>query len=330
MEHAAVTEVDEKTRSSPESSSAAEEESSALGYARLAGRISGTTTKCVLTLMILVAGWGFGRQVLRWWAPEDAAPPAAPSPAEWSSVLGDENRPHELRFGDGGGAIRRARMTGDRQQATRALRATCRELAAAVSPPAVAAGPRQQALLARLQGKRPVDRTDNGWEIHELDGVVPMVVATAPIEAKMPCAESPEVASPDRGVVSWGLALPADEQVWTLYTFAAGDGAGAASPTSTPTPLPDGCQMMVSVRAEDGAQVLSFSGPARPRQWEEHFDRWYRGRGWTSPRGWQREGETRRARLHNRDRDARVDIQFGPDGRGGMTGLLIFQAISNK
>lgn len=325
MEHAAVTEVDEKTRSSPESPSAAKEKSSALGYARLAGRISGITTKCVLTLMILVAGWGFGRQVLRWWAPEDAAPPAAPSSAEWSSALGDENRPHELRFGDGGGAIRRARMTGDRQQATRALRATCRELAAGVSPPAVATGPRQQALLARLQGKQPVDRTDNGWEIHELDGVVPMVVATAPIEAKMPRAESPEVASPDRGVVSWGLALPADEQVWTLYTFAAGDGTGAAFPT----PLPDGSEMIFSVRAEDGAQVLSFSGEASPEQWEAHFDQWRRGRGWSSPRGWQREGETRAARLHSRDRDARVDVRFGPDGRGGMTGLLIFQAMSD-
>ena len=42
------------------------------GFAGLAKRISAWTTRGLLTLMVLVAGLGFGRQVLKWWAADAA------------------------------------------------------------------------------------------------------------------------------------------------------------------------------------------------------------------------------------------------------------------
>ena len=45
------------------------------GFAALAKRISSWTTNSLLTLLVLVAGLGFGRQVLKWWR-ADASPPA--------------------------------------------------------------------------------------------------------------------------------------------------------------------------------------------------------------------------------------------------------------
>ena len=52
--------------------------SAASGFAMVAQRISGWTTNGLLTAIVLLAGLGFGRHTLRWWA-ADASPPGNPA-----------------------------------------------------------------------------------------------------------------------------------------------------------------------------------------------------------------------------------------------------------
>ena len=82
-------------------------------FATLARRISAWTTRGLLTLMVLVAGFGLGRQVLRWWA-DDAAPASPKSMPAAGDSLGDPAKPHTVEFGD-----RPGRFGGSRSRATR-------------------------------------------------------------------------------------------------------------------------------------------------------------------------------------------------------------------
>lgn len=92
------------------------------GFAHLAKRISAWTTNGLLTLVILLAGLVFGRQVLKWWA-ADATPPAETSVAPLASDgLGDPAKAHFLQFGNQPWAIERQEIRGDKEQAAAALR----------------------------------------------------------------------------------------------------------------------------------------------------------------------------------------------------------------
>ena len=102
-------------------------------FGRLALRISAWTTKGLLSAIILVAGLGFGRQVLHWWAADRQPPQAAPAAALADNRLGDPTQPHVFQFGNQPWSLRQQAIAGDR---TGGCRRPARRL-----PPAARVGP---------------------------------------------------------------------------------------------------------------------------------------------------------------------------------------------
>ena len=79
------------------------------------------------------------------------------------------------------------------------------------------------------------------------------------------------------------------------------------------------------MRVAGGGGIVAFRGPLRPDAWMAFYDQDFRKRGWKPGGPWQKRG----SRWSGRYRESpaadagAVDIQFGPDDRGGMTGLLM-------
>ena len=90
------------------------------GFVRLARRISAWTTNGLLTVIILVAGLGFGRQVLHWWAADTRAKTASGTPSAGDG-LGDPSQPHVLQFGDQPWSLRPAIDLGRSRRGHRGL-----------------------------------------------------------------------------------------------------------------------------------------------------------------------------------------------------------------
>ena len=133
------------------------------GYAALARRISAWTTNSLLTLVILIAGVGFGRQVLRWWA-ADAPSPAAAVPSA-ADALGDPWQPHLLHFGNQPWTIRRQSIAGNRAAAAAALRRACREGIETAAPPSREPTETESRFLASLDRLKPAEESPGKWQL---------------------------------------------------------------------------------------------------------------------------------------------------------------------
>ena len=116
---------------------------------------------------MLVAGLGFGRQVLKWWAVE-AVPTGGAAVTPLGDGLGDPMKLHTIQFGDSSWTLRRQSIVGDKQHAIEQLRAACREVLKTTfrKPPTAAVlgkrarGRREMArisFLALLSESTPVD-----------------------------------------------------------------------------------------------------------------------------------------------------------------------------
>ena len=82
--------------------------------------------------------------------------------------------------------------------------------------------------------------------------------------------------------------------------------------------------MRFVVGSTRGAAV-GFVGPHEPTAWKAFFDRSFQQRRWTAQGSWRRSGSTwhaRYARTPDQPEET-IDVQFGPDGRGRLTGLLL-------
>jgi hypothetical protein len=295
------------------------------GFASLARRISSWTSKGILTGIILVVGLVFGRQVLVWWGEGDPARNPPPPPAAPSEALGDETAEHVLRFGDNPWSMRRQVISGDVHAAVTTLLAKCRRDTLEGGVPEAPPGPQEQTLLRSLAGRQHVDREEGKWRTYQFNAAVPMVVGIRVRRRGVGSSGGKKVAGTDLRVVSWGFGVPADSNRWTLYTFV------WASPTSGPAPgipvipLPPDCRRTLSMGVAEGGAVVGFRGPAQPDTWKVFFDQQFRTRGWRRDGPWRPQA----GRWFNRYAQgpgpdgAAVDVQFGPDGPGQMTGLLM-------
>ena len=181
-------------------------------FATLAARISSWTIKGVLTALVLVAGLGFGRQVLRWWS-ADRRQSSAASATPWADDgLGDPAQPHVLRFGNQGQSLRRQTISGDQAAARAALLDGCRRLLQ--SEPAGgaaadrAAGKADRALLEALRRLRPTAEEPGKWRLYDLPGSLPLVVGIREGKAAGHSDAQAQLAEPTPGAVICGLAIP--------------------------------------------------------------------------------------------------------------------------
>ena len=193
-----------------------------LNAVTLAQRITAWTSKGILTAVIVVAGLGFGRQVLRWWANDRGE--TEPAMSEMAVDSADDRRdPARLlavrhsEMVDRAGGRSRGRGRTPPGRCERACRESDRpRQAAGRCPGAVGdaapgharrpatggrgAGP----VAAGRAGRGPADgrrHPAGGSRRHGAGG--------------NPCAGTSRV-------VLWGLALPASPQSWTLYTCVSG------------------------------------------------------------------------------------------------------------
>jgi hypothetical protein len=314
------------------------------GFAALAKRISAWTSRILLTLLVLVAGLGFGRQVLTWWAadrqPENAAAVLPYDP------LGDPTQLHTLQFGDSSWSLRRRSIIGDKQRAAEQLRAACREVLASRKPrPAVAPGvgattgrgfmkapdASERDFLAFLSTSTPVDQKPGQWRLYELREGFPMSVGVARPSAAPAESAEPRVNLAQMGyrVVIWGVAIPSGTDGWTLCTFQSESPSADGAAGLADVPLPPQGRKMLSTRAAGGG-IVTFSGPNRPAEWKKFYSDWFASRKWRPVTNWQPMGSAWYAKFAAPVGGDAIDIRFGPDGRGGLSGLMMITAGATK
>jgi hypothetical protein len=294
-------------------------------FADLAKRMSAWTTRGLLTAIILVAGLGLGRQVLKWWAADSADPKATDDQPPAADGLGDPARPHIVRFGNQPWSLRRELVSGSKQAAADALRADCRKIAQQVGVLAGLPQRDEKEFLEYLATCAPVEQEAGLWRIFQLDQGFPMVVGVRESAEQAPPKTGAELARTAPRVVTWGLAVPAGPDAWALYTFQSEPRSGQSFPDLPDVPLPPGCQQTLSMRVVGGGAMIGFEGPNEPDSWTRFYGRWFAGNGWEAVGQWQHADSAWYGRYTATGQGpaATVDVRFAPDGRGRLTGLLI-------
>ena len=330
------------------------------GFAQLARRISAWTTNSLLTIIILLAGLGFGRQVLRWWAADSHGPATATPSIGGSETIGDPSQPHLLHFGDQPWALRRQALAGDRQAATIALRRATRQAIESAASPSKPPSAAESRLLASLDRWKPVDESPGKWRLYELPQGFPLVVgvqdisenardtsgATAGLSSSAEAAPSPprgkaapkrsresKLASPPRRVVVWGLAIPMASQAWTLYTFQPEQTESHQNSRLPEISLPPKANRLLAVQVGDcGGAVIAFSGSAGLEAWKRFYDDWFAGQGWKAAAPWRCVGASwhRHYATAGSRQPASAEIRLGPDGRGQNTGVVMTSALKEQ
>ena len=130
---------------------------------RLARRISAWTTNGLISVMLVVIGLGFGREVLHWWHDEGGVPAAAPPMA--ADPLGDGAAPHLLEFGDQAWSVRRQEFSGLWADVSAALQAACRRAIVDARPCGKLPDAAEEELLkpSPLSGPSPRSRASGGF-----------------------------------------------------------------------------------------------------------------------------------------------------------------------
>ncbi len=301
------------------------------GIGLLARRISSITSKCLLSAIVLVAGLGFGRQVMRWWAGDGKGTASPPLDDE----LGDSRHPHVLRFGEKGGTLRRETFVGDGKQALAALTDLCclavREAAVPAAPPSAA----ENDLLAQFAEQQPVRQEPGEWAVYATGEGVLMVAGVRWEENTLPPPDGNLADGPGR-VVTWGLALPAGTGSWTLFTLRPawpGGSASVSEQTGTPAELlPPSCHGGLSVAVVGGDELLAFSSTEVPSTLADDFSRWFRERGWSICRPWEQSDAVWHARFtRSAKQDARhAEVRFSQTADNGVRGTITISPKNRK
>jgi len=273
-------------------------------------RAGGWTAKAALSVVVLIVGIGFGREVLYFWKADDAPPIRLPSPG----MLGDLEKPHSIRFGDAAWSLNRRSVEGGRDEAVARLRADCRALLQSIKQRPSAA-PDDNDDLAFLTDATPVDSEPGRWRLYEFAETFPMAVAVADSAGRL--------AQSHNWAIIWAIAVPAGDNLWSLCVFHPADASAEEIAGSIDAPLPPGGRRTLSIAAE-GCGIVAFSGPDEPDAWKRSYDEWFAGRSWRQSTAWRKIGKAWYARYVSPDSaDYAVEVRFGPDAGGGLRGVLM-------
>jgi hypothetical protein len=134
----------------------------------------------------------------------------------------------------------------------------------------------------------------------------------------------PPVAPSACRVVTWGLAVPMNENAWTLYVFSPG-GHPTDRGSTEEIPIPPGSDRILSMRVAGGGQIISFKARATPELWTRFYDRWLAASNWRPHGGWQRSGPVWGLHCGSKAASAggALDVEFVDGGTGQLTGLLL-------
>ncbi|OHB69949.1 MAG: hypothetical protein A2V70_14105 [Planctomycetes bacterium RBG_13_63_9] len=271
---------------------------------------------------MVVAGLGFGRQVLRWWAADGDGRGAVSQSAGVADGLGDPWRAHVLRFGDQSWSLRRQSVSGDQTAAAAALRTKCRQMVGRNRLPDDTPEPAEVKLLGRLARQQPAQQQHGQWKLYELDGPFPMVVGTRVVGARA-------AGDGAHRVVTWGLAMSTGTDAWTLYTFQPESPSADEPSVLGEIKIPPGCSTMLTLRVVGGGGMIAFEGPQDAEKWIRFYDGWFETHNWRAV-SWREVGRWRRSGTgwHCRYRAAGeaaalVDVHLGPRRDGRQGGLIV-------
>lgn len=181
-------------------------------FAELGRRMSAWTTRLVLCALVVLTGWGFGRQVMQWWSATGSVPVGEPVQGVWEELAAAEP---QLVLADGHWEMVWQGSAVSRQEALVLVRARCQRLLAEVPLPADPPGPAEQRLLTLLANTPPVAEQPGRWSLYQKEGPLAFVVGTRPTGAGDD--EAPGAAR--RRIVVWGVALSHGELGWAAYAF---------------------------------------------------------------------------------------------------------------
>lgn len=298
----------------------------------------------MLSGLVLIAGLGFGRELVQWWRNEAATPPIVESPLLFSDALGDLGQAHTLQFGDLPWRFHRRSLAGSKEEAVARLREMCREKVPNEIVIGDLPGPAEKKLLDRFRQQKPVEEKPGQWQLYVLAGEFPMAAvireqtsgvgqgsgAVQPERAAQgkpedgPASQNPHVASKGRRVVTWGLAIPTGKETWNLYTFAATGEAQKSGPNLPELSLPPNSRRILSLQAAGGGAVVSFQGSGRPEDWQHFFDDWFQQRGWTGKASWDSSDSAwyRRYKSSTGQPQGTAEVYLRRNSEGMLTGVL--------
>jgi len=288
------------------------------GLGELARRITSRTTDLIAISIVLVASLTLGRQALVWWHAdpgEKSITAALPGPD-----LGQESV--SLEFGDLPLAMTRDVVAGDQKEAVDALVRRCQRETQAMERPWRERDKAEERLLEMTSALSPVAEEAGVWQVFVLDERFTLVAGVRSF------LQPPGQTDGGRRLVCWGLAMPAGEKHWNLYTFQASQQPIASIAGPGELPLPPEARRNLSLRDERGGQLIGFSGGGSPRDWMTFYDDWFAERGWSAPGGWSAGDLAWSARFQKSDGSeaGRIDVRFASERSGGLTGLLQVQA----
>lgn len=305
------------------------------GFARVAMQVSRWTVNLVATAAVLLIMLVLGQQLSEYWRGAAAPPSLSNSDSTPPTQLTNphaRNNAATASFGNQHFSLLQSHVTGDRAAAVVELRRLC-SLAAQNPVAAVPAGTPKQPearLLSLIASEKPVERLNDSTELFEMPGAIPMAVVT-----KIPAATAAEgvsrekVAALQSRVVIWGIALRTAQRAWVVYAFHPQPKQAGSGPSeiddSAGVPIPKGAEPILSVQ-RDSSSVTAFrvNSTSDTTDWREFYDRWAVEAGYSTSERWTENSGVWRVRLSraNATTIQQVDIQFGPDGQGGLRGLI--------
>jgi hypothetical protein len=342
-------------RSHRQPKSTAEPSPELSGFALASRRVIGWTTNLLATGIVLVLALGMGRELVRWWG-VGSQPPAMsadPNPA------GSQVDPQSLEFGHGDYSLTRQSLAGAREAALGRLRELCREAlaadAAGLSPPTAS----ETAFLQRTASREPLEEQPGRWQLHYFEDAFPLLVGVrnAPAEVRPGGRDPPVEHRPDAGatgladrarsggsqrrVLAWGLAVPAGENEWSLYTYRAARPAGSSAEPGRTTPdplgsrklladvqLPTGARRTLALRGQPGEATIGFTGRGLPETWRKELDAWFAAQGWQSD-GWRSINSGWHAHYRHPVSSDAAQVHFA-DSAGVLTGLITLEKEINR
>lgn len=310
------------------------------GFGKVARKIRSRTTDLLAIAILLMGGLAVGKQIHSWWqADEDSNQ----SPQEIvQSNLGDvipwgtDKVPVSLAFGQSPHAITRMSFQGERVEASAMLVQQCEGIAQAAKQPMRIPPVAHRKMLERLSRFKPVKKQGD-WQVYRFDGPVFMATATKRFSHREISTDHPAVMSPTDTetapyVVCWGVALPAGENLWTLFTFHSttiqNQGEGSRLPVIE---IPPYSRRIFSMRDDRGRGWITFRGV--DSGWKQFHDNWFQKHGWKLQSSWQDFGNVRAATFRGRfkEKSFRVELSYQKvDRRGESTGTIIVTPLTGR
>ncbi len=279
-------------------------------------RISVWTTNCLLTFSVLTAGVGFGRQMLKMQARESAPHLAITIPQIEDSCF------QNVQFGNHVWSLCRSTVAGDKGMALNHLRMTCRNILRIAMADTSASSPqilpkKEKQFIDELLSRTPIDQEPGKWRLYEISESLPMIVGVT----RMPLPATSSESRYEYRISIWGMAMPIQQLQWALNIFQSNLASGERNFRGNDVPTPPGARKILSLSEAKGGEIVSFRGSGRAAEWKQFYTDWYTRRGFSST-GWYTTGDSWYAKISGLNNDS-IHIRFGPDNRGGLSGLLM-------